>query len=554
MPVPIELAELVGTISHPLERVRAAITHERAHVADNAKMLVAGRRRRSRRSWTPTPASAWRDATGAVQSRIGASPTAMAQIPGPLIRTLENTVNPVLTTDIAVIGAGTAGSTAFREITRAGRAALWIDHGPLGTTCARVGCMPSKAVLHAAHQWSLLRELSGEPVPGGVSADALWAGARATRDALAQGAAERTRTSAGEHLLMGTARFVAPGEIDVDGQRVRARAFVVATGSRPVVPPALAALGERLLTTDTLFEVERLPRSVGIVGLGAIGLEMGIALSRLGVRVVAGDLLNTVAGIVDPAVLERALQCFGRELPMWLGSAMEAQAVPGGVRVSAGGQSETVDMVLAAIGRRPNVERLDLARAGVAMDAKGRPQVDPATLRAGATSVFLAGDVQPDRPLLHEAADEGVIAAQGALALLDGRTPAVSPRRVSISIVFSDPDVAAVGLPFDRLPPDGTVVGTAEGSGNGRARILGATESLVRIYAERGTGALVGASLIATHGEHLAHLLAWAIGRRESASSLLEMPYYHPSMEEMLQSALKDIASQLRTDGDKRTP
>ncbi|HEY0883730.1 MAG TPA: FAD-dependent oxidoreductase, partial [Ramlibacter sp.] len=355
-----------------------------------------------------------------------------------------------------------------------------------------------------------------------------------------------TRAAAGERLLMGTARFVEPGEIDVDGQRVRARAFVVATGSRPVVPPALAALGERLLTTDSLFELERLPRSVGIVGLGAIGLEMGLALSRLGVRVVAGDLLDTVAGIVDPAVRERALQRFGRELPMWLGHPMEAHAVPDGVRVSTAERSETVEVVLAAIGRRPNVERLDLAQAGVALDAKARPQVDAATLRAGGTCVFLAGDVHPDRPLMHEAADEGVIAAQGALALLDGRPPAAAVRRVPLSIVFSDPDVAAVGVPFDRLP-DGAVVGTAEGSGNGRSRILGATDSLVRLYAERGSGTLVGASLIATHGEHLAHLLAWAIQRRESASSLLEMPYYHPSVEEMLQSALKDVASRLAT-------
>lgn len=452
-----------------------------------------------------------------------------------------------ITTDVAVIGAGTAGSTAFREITRAGRAALWIDHGPLGTTCARVGCMPSKAVLHAAREWSLLRELSAGAPVAGTSADALWARARATRDALAQGAAQRTRAAAGERLLMGTARFVGPDELDVEGQRVRARAFVVATGSRPVVPPALAALGERLLTTDSLFELERLPRSVGIAGLGAIGLEMGLALSRLGVRVVAADLLNTVAGIVDPAVRERALQRFGRELPMWLGSAMQAEAISGGVRVSAGGQSETVEMLLAAIGRQPKVERLELAQAGVALDARGRPEVEAGTLRAGSTCVFLAGDVHPERPLMHEAADEGVIAAQGALALLDGRSPAVAARRVPLSIVFSDPDVAAVGLPFDRLPPD-TIVGTAQGSGNGRSRILGATDSLVRLYAERGSGTLVGASLIATHGEHLAHLLAWAIQRRESAVGLLEMPYYHPTVEEMLQSALKDIASRLATD------
>ncbi|HWI83719.1 dihydrolipoyl dehydrogenase [Ramlibacter sp.] len=454
-------------------------------------------------------------------------------------------MSPVLTTDVAVIGAGTAGSTAFREITRAGRTAVWIDHGPLGTTCARVGCMPSKAVLHAAHEWALLRELAGDSPMTAVSADSLWARARATRDALAAGAAQRTRTAAGDRLLMGTARFVAPGELDVDGRRVRARAFVIATGSRPVVPPSLAALGDRLLTTDTLFELERLPGSIGIVGLGAIGLEMGLALSRLGVRVVAGDQLDTVAGIVDPAVRERALRRFGRELPLWLGQPMQAQAVPAGVSVSSGERSETVDMVLAAVGRRPNVDKLDLQGGGVALDDRGQPRVDPATLRAGEAAVFLAGDVHPDRPLLHEAADEGVIAARGALALLDGRPPAAAERRARMSIVFSDPDVAAVGMAFDQLDLTTTVVGTAEGSGNGRSRILAATDNLVRIYAQRGSGTLLGASLMAARGEHLAHLLAWAVQRRESAASLLEMPYYHPTTEEMLQSALKDVASQL---------
>jgi dihydrolipoamide dehydrogenase len=448
-----------------------------------------------------------------------------------------------ISTDIAVIGAGTAGSLAFREITRAGKSALLIDRGPLGTTCARVGCMPSKAVLHAAHDWAAARAHGTAGDPAG--AQALWARARATRDMLAAGAAQRTRSAAGERLVMGQARFVGPNTLDVDGQRIEARAFVVATGSRPVVPAWLAALGDRVLTTDTLFELESLPRSVGILGLGAIGLEMGLALARLGVRVVGADLQDTVAGISDPAVRDRAVQRLGREFPMWLGRSVQVERAGGDVVMLSGTHRETVEMVLAALGRRPNLESLDLEQAGVALDDAGRAAVDGASLRAGGSCVFVAGDAHADRPLMHEAADEGTIAARGALALLDGRTADLSPRRERISIVFSDPDIVAVGMSFDQIDPAQTVIGTAEGSGNGRSRILDATENLVRVYAQRGSGVLLGASVIATRGEHLAHLLAWAVQRRETVAGLLRMPFYHPSIEEMVQSALGDAAGRL---------
>ncbi len=452
-----------------------------------------------------------------------------------------------LTTDIAIIGAGTAGLTAFHEVARSGRSVVLIDHGPLGTTCARVGCMPSKAALHAGQRWANLQDLlRGTPTAAGAAtADSLWRHARETRDLLAAGAAQRTVTAAGDQLLMGTARFTGPQTLDVDGRPVRAQAFIVATGSRPVLPAALRALGSSVLTTDTLFDLETLPGRIGIVGLGAIGLEMGLALARLGVRVVAGDLKTSLAGITDPVVSARATERFGRELTMWLGQPMEVQIEGPSVALRSGSESRVVDRVLAALGRRPNVEALDLPEAGVSFDALGRPSRDPHTLRAADSRIFLAGDAATDRPLMHEAADEGRIAAQGALHLIAGQRSMPPTRRAPLSIVFSDPDIAAVGESFDSLVPDEIVIGTAEGSGNGRSRVLGAKSNLVRLYADRATGTLRGASLIATHGEHLAHLLAWAVQRRETVDGLLSMPYYHPSVEEMLQSALKDAARQL---------
>lgn len=452
----------------------------------------------------------------------------------------------ILYTDVAVIGAGTAGLTAFHEVRRAGRTALLIDHGPLGTTCARAGCMPSKAVLHAGHQWSVLRDLCGPQSPGcATSADDLWQRALAMRDTLAAGAAKRTREAAGELLLMGAARFVAPGELDVDGRRIHAKAVIVATGSRPVVPGFLQGLGDAVLTTDTLFTRERLPRSIGIVGAGAVGLEMAVALSRLGVRVVAADLKAAPGGIVDPVIADRAVSRFRQEITLWLGRPVEVRGSPSGAEIRSGDQSEQVEVILAALGREPNVAPLDLAAAGATPDAQGRFTAHGASLRLPGTSVFLAGDVHPDRPLMHEAADEGSIAARGALALIEDRAGPPAVRRTLLGIVFTEPDICSVGVPFDQLDLQSLVVGTAEGSGNGRSRILHAESSLVRVYARRDDGLLLGASLLAVQGEHLAHQLAWAVQRGETVRSMLDLPYYHPTVEEILQSALKDAARRI---------
>lgn len=451
-----------------------------------------------------------------------------------------------LQTDVAVIGAGTAGLTAFHDVRRAGRSVLLIDHGPLGTTCARTGCMPSKAVLHAAHRWSVLRELMGpQATAPATGPNDLWREALAMRDTLASGAARRTREGAGDRLVIGTARFVAPGKLDVDGRRIHARAVIVATGSRPIVPDFLQAVGDCVLTTDTLFVRQRLPRSIGIVGAGAIGLEMAVALSRLGVRVVAADLKDTPAGIADPAVAERAIQALRGEFMLWLGNSVEVRPGPSGAEIRSGEESELVELVLAAVGRRPNIESLNLAAAGAMPGADGRFPADASSLRLPGTSVFLAGDVHPDRPLMHEAADEGSIAARGALALLDGEPMAPGLRRTPLGIVFTDPDICTVGMSFDHLDSQAVVIGTAEGSSNGRSRILQAESSLLRVYAHRESGRVLGAAMLAVHGEHVAHQLAWAVQRGETVGSLLEMPYYHPTVEELLQSALMDAARQI---------
>lgn len=458
-------------------------------------------------------------------------------------------MNHVIHTDVAILGAGSAGLYALREIRRAGRDFLMIDRGPLGTTCARVGCMPSKVALHSGAQWAMRKQLSDIGVQGienlSINLKTTWENLREQRDAFANNAADNARSGAGEKLLKGTARFVEPTLLEVETangtQQVRARAVVIATGSRPVVPGWLENLRDLTVTTDELFELEALPRSIGILGLGALGLEMGLALARLGVRVVGADLASNVGGIVDPVIAAQAREIFSSEIELWLETESKLERTKSGIVMRAEGRETEVELLLAALGRRPNVDGLNLEAAGFLLDQRGTPLYDPQTLQLNEHPVYIAGDANADRPLMHEASDEGAIAGYNAAHETNTRFE----RKVSLGITFSNPDIVTVGMRFDALPTENTIIGSASGKANGRARILGADDSLLRVYADAGDGRLLGAAMVAAGGEHLAHLLAWAIQRGETAHSLLAMPYYHPVIEEMLQTALQDIVKRL---------
>ncbi len=458
------------------------------------------------------------------------------------------------TVDVAIIGAGTAGLYALREVRRARKSFVLIDNGPLGTTCARVGCMPSKVALHEGHMWSSRFELAHIGITGidGMKIDTqqAWAVMRVKRDGFAGHTAERTIQAAGEGLIEGRARFLEPTLLEVETRTgsliVKAGAVLIATGSKPIVPDWLASVKERVVTTDELFEMPDLPAAMGVLGLGAIGVEMGLALSRLGVKVTGAGLSPFIAGIADPVVNQRAIARFSSEFMMWLGAPVSIEAAPDGVIMRAGDKQEKVDRLLVSIGRAPNVAGLNLAAAGLPLDAKGLPVFDRTTMQVGDWPVFIAGDANGDRPLMHEAADEGVMAGFNA-----ARGDSMRFRRkVPLGIVFSDPDVATVGARFDELDAKDIVVGTVEGEANARSRVIDETESMIRIYADATTGRLLGATMIASRGENMAHLLAWSIQRGETAESLMQMPFYHPVLEEMLPLALQEIVRKVPRTGN----
>lgn len=458
-----------------------------------------------------------------------------------------------LTTDVAVIGAGTAGLAAYRAAIAAGKHAVLIEGGPYGTTCARVGCMPSKLLIAAAEAAHHARHTAafGVHVDGDVRVDgrAVMDRVKRERDRFVGFVLEGVDSIPAEHKIRGFARFIAPGLLQIDAHtRVRAAAVVIATGSSAFIPESFRALGDRLVINDDVFDWDDLPRRVAVFGPGVIGLELGQALARLDVEVRVFGESGSIGGISDPRVRSAACGIFQQEFYLdpnarvldtkRVGDEVEIRyvALDNTERV------ERFDVVLMATGRRPNTAFLDLDRAGIPLGAQGVPVFDRETMQVGDTSVFIAGDVNADVPLLHEAADEGKIAGDNA-----ARFPAVRAglRRASLGVVFSDPQIALIGTPFKQLGAGTFVTGAVDFSNQGRSRVMLKNKGLLHVYADVATRRFLGAEMIGPSAEHIGHLLAWAAQQSLTIDQMLEMPFYHPVIEEGLRTALREAQTLL---------
>ena len=457
--------------------------------------------------------------------------------------------------DVAVIGAGTAGLAAYRAARARGARAVIVEAGPYGTTCARVGCMPSKLLIAAAEASHAIdaapgfgvhvdgtKRIDGREVMGRVKRE---------RDRFVGFVLKGVDGIPAEDRIVGRARFVDRSTLEIDGHtRLEARAIVIATGSRPAVPDFLRAAGDRLVINDDVFSWDDLPKSVVVFGPGVIGLELGQSLARLGVRVAVLGRGGRVGPLTDPVVREAFLAAISEGLYVdpdahvervtRVGDEVEVayRALDGTPRV------ERFDYLLAATGRRPNVDGMGLDALGLDLDAMGVPRHDPKTLRVGDTNLFIAGDAANDIPLLHEAADEGRIAGHNA-----AKPSAAEPglRRAPLSVVFTDPQVAIVGSGYARLAAGSFEAGEVSFADQGRSRVMLRNRGHLRVYADRATGRFLGAEMAGPAAEHIGHLLAWALANRMTVASMLEMPFYHPVVEEGLRTALRDLDAKLAT-------
>lgn len=453
-----------------------------------------------------------------------------------------------ITKDVAIIGAGTAGLSAYRAVKAAGLSAVLIEGGPYGTTCARVGCMPSKlliAAAEAAHAASSADRF-GVHIDGKLRIDGAQVMDRVKRerDRFVGFVLDSVEGIPAADKLRGHARFLSDTALDVDGHtQVQARRVVIATGSSPVVPDAYKELGDRIVVNDDVFSWDDLPRSVLVVGAGVIGLELGQALARLGVRVCIINRSASLGGLSDPEVRASAQAAFQSELDLRLNTEILKVALQGDeveVHLRTEGQAPVVeryDYVLAAAGRQPNVARLDLGNTSAILDEKGMPQFDAATLQLGSAPIFIAGDANGTLPLLHEAADDGRIAGENAA--LYPEVKAVQ-RRAPMAIVFTDPQLAQAGLRFRELPKQCVAFGDVDFADQGRSRVMLKNYGKLRVYVHKEDRRFLGAEMAGPAMEHIAHLLAWAVQQELTVDQMLAMPFYHPVVEEGLRTALRE--------------
>ncbi len=461
-----------------------------------------------------------------------------------------------VSTDVAIIGAGTAGLNARRECDKTGADWVLIESGPYGTTCARVGCMPSKLLIAAAenaHEIERGTTFGIEVDDWHVDGEAVMQRVQSERDRFVGFVVDSTEELPEERRLRGHARFIDDTTLMVgDHTRVEADTVVVATGSTPWIPPQLRDIEQQVITSDDIFEMPDLPESMAVVGTGIIGLELGQAMHRLGVDVEFFNPYDELGPFRDPDVSQKAHQSFGRQLTLHLKTEItDARVVDSGihlqwVNINGDEHEKTFQKVLAAAGRRANVAGLDLENTSVPLDDNDEPITDPRTLQAGDAPVFFAGDVAGHRPLLHEASDEGSIAGSNAAAY-----PNVEARirKPHLAIAFTEPQMAIVGARFDTLDPETTEIGAVSYDNQGRSRVMAVNEGLVRLYADTSNCQLVGAEMFGPRVEHMAHLLAWAIHEEQKVHTLVSRPFYHPVVEEGLRTALRDLAKKLRVTG-----
>ncbi|MDG6777576.1 dihydrolipoyl dehydrogenase [Thiomicrorhabdus sp. zzn3] len=444
----------------------------------------------------------------------------------------------------AIIGAGTSGLTAMSTIRKQTEDFVLINGGHYGTTCARVGCMPSKAMIQSANLFHKRYQFAEFGVQGGealqVDQQAVLKRVRRLRDRFTGGVKAGTTDALPEsQLISGYARFTGENRLEVNGQQIEAECIIIATGSEPVVPAAWQNLGDRLLTSDTIFEQDVLPKRMAVIGLGVIGLELGQAMSRLGVDVSGFELSDFIGGLSVPEVNQKAIELFSQEFPLYLGEASSLEGGANGVKVVTSKTEVEVDAVLASLGRRPNLDSLNLEAAGIELDGRGMPSFNRHTMQVEDKPIFIAGDVNGYRPILHEAGYEGKIAALNALAF-----PEVEAyeRKTPLGIAFTDPEMASFGVSFKSLNPDRIEMATFDlERNNGRAIVMHEDHGLICLYADKINKCLLGGELIMPHAEHFAHLLSWAVEQRMTVLELMRMPFYHPVLEEAIQSAVQKL-------------
>lgn len=450
--------------------------------------------------------------------------------------------------EVLIIGAGTAGLSARKVVSKYTENYLVIDDGILGTTCARVGCMPSKAFIQIANDFHRRNSFQELGIAGAeslkVDSEKVMIHTRKLRDRFVRSVLGGFEEWKETHFIGKRGRFVDNYTVDVGGEKIRAKKIIIATGSSPIIPKPWQDFSDYFIDTNSFFELQKLPKSVGVIGLGVIGIELGQALHRLGVEVIGISQSRAIAGLSDPKLIEYTSDKLGEEMNLDFSGVQSLSGKDQKLMIRTKEKEYLVEKALVSVGRKPNLSNLGLENLALDLDDRGIPYFNEKSCQLrDADNIFLAGDVDGSKAVLHESADDGAIAGYNACQ----EKIEEYKRRTWLGITFSSPNIATVGKRYSDLIREKIdfEYGEVSFEGQGRSIVMLSEKGHLRVYGDKKTNRLVGAELFAPSGEHIAHSLAWVISQKMTVGEVLRLPFYHPVVEEGLRTALRDLAKKL---------
>jgi dihydrolipoamide dehydrogenase len=446
-------------------------------------------------------------------------------------------------TEVLVIGAGPGGYVAAIRLGQLGKQVTLVDEKYLGGVCLNVGCIPSKALIHAAKTKRKMEHagtmgLEAGPVKVDLMRLQQWKGDIVAR--LVNGIAQLEKANK-VAFVKGRARLTGPKTVEVKSQdgnltTYEAEHILLAAGGRPVEIPGFAIDGKRVLSSTEALELTEVPRTLCVIGGGVIGLELGTAWAHLGAKVTVVELMDQLLPGTDPElvrIVAKNLRAFGIEAHT---KAKAKRLTPQGVEVELeDGKLLEVpgEKVLLSVGRKPNTDTLGLDKAGVKTNAKGIVEVDHA-MRTNVPHIFAIGDITPVAWLAHKASHEGLVAAEAIAGHEAGADWHTVP-----AVIFTDPEVATAGIsePEARAKGLDIVVGKFPFAASGRALSTGDSEGFVKVVADAKSKVVLGVHIVGPAASDLISEAALAIEMGATLDDLILTVHPHPTLPEALMEA-----------------
>ena len=447
--------------------------------------------------------------------------------------------------DVIFIGGGPGGYVGAIRAAQLGLKVACVEgRDALGGTCLNVGCIPSKALLHASE---MVHEAEGNFATMGIVAKSvsvdvpkMLAYKQGVVDGNVKGIEFLFKKNKVD-WLKGWGRITAKGEVTVDGTAHKAKNIVIATGSEPSPLKGVEVDQERVVDSTGALELKAVPKNLVIIGAGVIGLELGSVWGRLGAKVTVIEFLDQITPGQDGEVAKQFQRILTKQgFTFIMGAAVSGVEklktklkVGYALRKDDSKHEIDADVVLVATGRRPFTEGLGLEEAGVALDDKGRVKTD-ARWRSNVEGVYAIGDVIDGPMLAHKAEDEGMAVAE----VIAGRHGHVN-YGVIPGVIYTAPEVSSVGATEEQLKAEGRAykVGKFSFMGNGRAKAHFATEGFVKLLADKETDRILGAHLIGPMAGDLIHEICVAMEFGAAAEDVARTCHAHPTFSEAVREA-----------------